>query len=146
VKARHCRSRTAALLLLYYCFTAALLLQVLACDRRSTLPLTSYGALLQVITFTAALLLLYCCFTAAGASVRQALDSSAHELRRVAPGHHLYCCFTAALLLIYCGFTAHELRRVAPGHLLYCCFTAALLLLTSYGALLQVITLLVMCY
>jgi hypothetical protein len=64
--------RTAALLLLYCCFTAAVLLRT-----RNVAELRD-GSLLYCC-FTAALLLLYCCFTAALLQV----TLNAAELRAV---------------------------------------------------------------
>jgi hypothetical protein len=83
-----CGCFTAALLLLYCCFDAVLLL-LCGC-------------------FTAALLLLYCCFTAAFAAAALLLLSTAllqggARERGQAALLLLYCCFTAALLLLYCG-------------------------------------------
>jgi hypothetical protein len=72
------------LLLLYCCFTAALLL--LYCNVR-------YRVHKRGLRFsTGRACLLYCCFTAALLLI--------------------YCCFTAAVLLIYCCFTAALLLQV----------------------------------
>jgi hypothetical protein len=86
------------LLLLYCCFTAALL--YLSTHERNNLciPLAISSV---VFIFTAAVLLLYCCFTAALLL--------------------LYCCFAAALL-----YLTHERNNLCIP--LYCCFTALLLL------------------
>jgi hypothetical protein len=66
-------------LLLYCCFTAALL--------RSRVASLESG----YVVGTVALLLLYCCFTAVKGGKSEEWVCC------------MYCCFTAALLLLYCG-------------------------------------------
>ena len=112
-------------LLLYYCFTAAVLLQIaLSSGRDGVLRVTLY----------------YCCLTTALLLLYYRSPSAAGET--VCYGLHFT---TAVLLLLYCFFATDRLqrraRRGATGHrsphashaaqveLLYCCFTAALLLL-----------------
>jgi hypothetical protein len=90
-------------LLLYCCFTAALLLQrAFVCG----------GWCLQKNgdSHTSALLLLYCCFTAALLLLRALCFPIrlCTEKWRLAYLLLLYCCFTAALLLLYRCFTAAE--------------------------------------
>jgi hypothetical protein len=106
---------TAALLQLYCCFTAALLLNSSSYHTGACLHWTQTQA-------PALLLLLlqhYSCFTPA----------------------LLYCCFTAALLLLYCCFyscfTPASLLLCFTAALLlfYCCFTADLLLLQKKNML-----------
>jgi hypothetical protein len=83
------RSLRSALLLLYCCFPAALL--VLFAQVLDTYP--------QVLALSVELrlqvLLHYCCFTAALLL--------------------LYCCFTAALLLLYCNFADAGDAAVSSG-------------------------------
>ena len=99
---------SAALLMLYYCFTSALLLLYFDIREREA-PESTAALLLLYYCFTTALLLLYYCFTTA-----LPVRASRHQKRRpTASRHHLHTSAYVSIRQRRCRASRHHIEYVS---------------------------------